>query len=154
MKIMKKLSYSVATENDIPFIMETYNKNIEALHGIHRDYDTWKNFLLNTNVTYYIVDKNISVAWFRLDLIDDTLWLGMLQVDPDFHRQGIGRYILTVVEDIAKMNNVKKIGVHTTDDNMAAQSLYKSAGYYVVEYGDCTTADGIKRMGYTFIKGI
>lgn len=151
---MKELSYSIATENDIPFIKETYDKNIDALHGTYRDYDTWRNLLSNANVVYYIVNKNIPVAWFRLDLIEEILWLGMLQVDPNFQRQGIGKYILTVVEDVAKMNNVNKIGVHTTDDNLAAQLLYKSAGYCVAEYGECTTADGIERMGYTFFKEI
>lgn len=151
---MKKLSYSIATEKDIPFIKETYDKNIEALHGIYRDHDTWKDLLLNTNVSYYIVNKNIPVAWFRLDLTEEILWVGMLQINPDFQRQGIGKYILTVVEDIARMNNVKKIGVHTTDDNLPAQLLYKSKGFCVEEYGECTTADGIKRMGYTFLKEI
>ena len=141
-------------EITVPMLIISIEKPIDALHGIYRDHDTWKNLLSNTNVVYYIVNKNIPVAWFRLDLIEETLWLGMLQVDPNFQRQGIGKYILTVVEDVAKMNNVNKIGVHTTDDNLAAQLLYKSAGYCVAEYGECTTADGIERMGYTFFKEI
>lgn len=37
---MKETKIYVATENDIPFILETYNENIEFLHGAKRTFDT------------------------------------------------------------------------------------------------------------------
>ena len=49
---------------------------------------------------------------------------------------------------------VKKIGIHTTEDNLAARELYLSAGYELMEIGPCTTADGKERVGYTFQKEI
>ena len=78
----------------------------------------------------------------------------MLQVKTIYQHKGVGRYILSVVEDIAKEKDYKKIGIHTTEDNIAARTLYLSAGYSVTEIGPCITADGKERVGYTFQKEI
>lgn len=151
---MNKLKYLIASEQDIPFIMDVYNENIECLHGIHRDFETWKNLISDKNSVYYIVQADTPVAWFRIDITDDIIWLGMLQVKPEFQHQAIGRNILSFTEAFAETKNRRKIGIHTTEDNIAAKSLYESAGYTVAEIGKCTTADGIERTGYTFIKTI
>lgn len=34
--------YSLMPENELSFVMKTYDENIEALHGIHKNYETWK----------------------------------------------------------------------------------------------------------------
>lgn len=73
-----------------------------------------------------LLDKD---SWLRLDIEDEELWLGMLQVKPLYHRQGVGKYILSVVENIAKEKGIQRIGIHTTEDNIAARKLYLSAGY-------------------------
>ena len=73
---------------------------------------------------------------------------------PIYQNKGIGKYVLSVVEEMAKEKGYKNIGIHTTEDNIAARSLYLSAGYTVTEIGQCTTADGIERVGYTFQKNI
>ena len=78
----------------------------------------------------------------------------MLQVNPTYHRKSVGKYILLVVEDIARKRGLKKVDIHTTEDNIAARALYLSADYLVTEIGPCTTADGKKRVGYTFQKVI
>jgi len=146
--------YSVATENDLAFISETYNENIASLHGVHRSYDVWRQLLTDENSRYYVVRIGMPVAWFRIDLTENELWLGMLQVKPEYHRKGIGKYILSVIENIAGKRGIKIIGIHTTEDNIAARALYMSAGYLVTEIGPCTTADGKERVGYTFQKTI
>lgn len=149
---MDNLVYAVATQNDVAFIKETYDENIDALHGVNRSSDAWKELLANKDSVYYIVRAEEAVAWFRLDVENGELWIGMLQVKPMYHRQGVGRYILSAVEDIAKEKGFQKVGIHTTEDNSAARALYLSAGYAVTEIGPCTTADGIERVGYTFEK--
>lgn len=148
------MKYSFATEEDLGFIIETYNENIESLHGACRDFDTWKRLLSDKKSVYYIVYERKPVAWFRIDFETDELWLGMLQVKPAYHHQGIGKYILTVVEDLAEKDGFRKIGIHTTEDNLAARALYLSEGYEVTEIGPCTTADGVVRVGYTLEKEI
>jgi ribosomal protein S18 acetylase RimI-like enzyme len=78
----------------------------------------------------------------------------MLQVSKAHQRRGIGKYILSVVEAMAKERGISTVGIHTTEDNTAARGLYTWAGYTVTEIGPCTTADGVDRVGYTFQKQI
>lgn len=151
---MDKLGCSVATEKDIAFINETYNENIDRLHGVQRNADVWKELLSEKDCLYYVVNADTPVAWFRIDIEDGGLWIGMLQVKPIYQHKGVGKYILSVVEVIAKENGYKRIGIHTTEDNTIARALYLSAGYAVTEIGPCTTADGKERVGYTFQKEI
>ena len=151
---MDKLMYSVATENDIVFINETYNENITRLHGVQRNVAVWKELLRDKDSTYYVVNAEAPVAWFRIDMEDGGLWIGMLQVKPIYQHKGIGKYVLSVVEDIAREKGYKTVGIHTTEDNIIALALYLSAGYTVTEIGACTTTDGKERVGYTFQKEI
>lgn len=151
---MNKFVCSVATENDIAFINETYNDNLEKLHGVRRNIDYWKELLTGKDKTYYVVNGETTVAWFRTDIENDELWIGMLQVKPIYQHKGIGKYVLAEVEDIAKEKGYKKIGIHTTEDNIVARKLYLSSGYKVTKIGPCTTADGKERVGYTFHKEI
>ena len=145
-------NYAPAAQADLPFIRDTYEENIASLHGVHRSDDVWQTLLADENSLYYMVFASSPVAWFRLDLEDDALWLGMLQVKPACQRKGIGRYVLSVVESIAAEKGFRKVGIHTTEDNLPARALYTSAGYLVTEIGPCTTADGVDRTGYTFLK--
>ena len=84
---MKQMSYYAATENDIAFIAQTYEENIKSLHGNYRNYDDWQGLLSDENSMYYMVRESKPVAWFRVDIEDSELWLGMLQVRPAYHRQ-------------------------------------------------------------------
>ena len=151
---MDKLTYSVAMEKDIAFIHETYMENIDRLHGVQRDVAVWKELLSKPQSTYYVVRAEMPVAWFRIDVEADGLWIGMLQVKPIYQQKGVGKYILSVAEDIAREKEHNTIGIHTTEDNIIARTLYLSAGYSVTEIGPCTTADGQERVGYTYQKGI
>jgi GNAT superfamily N-acetyltransferase len=149
---MKNLTYRVATEKDIAFIGEVYHENIESLHGNCRNADTWKKLLSEPDKDYYIVGGKTPVAWFRTDVEEGGFWLGMVQVLPEYHRQGVGTFILAAAEAMAKEKGYSKIGVHTTQDNTAARALYQRAGYAQTEIGPCFTADGVERIGYTFEK--
>ena len=143
-----------AAERDIPFIAATYEENIENLHGNSRDYATWQKLLCAPDAEYYVVRSDVPLAWFRVDTENGELWLGMLQVSKTHQHRGIGKYILSVVEAMAKERGISTVGIHTTEDNIAARGLYAWAGYAVTEIGPCTTADGVDRVGYTFQKQI
>ena len=151
---MIEYAYRPATQQDIPFIAVTYEENINSLHGNHRDCATWHKLLSEQSSEYYVVHQNTPLAWFRVDMENGELWLGMLQVSKAHQRRGIGKYILSVVEAMAKERGISTVGIHTTEDNTAAQGLYAWAGYTVTEIGPCTTADGVDRVGYTFQKQI
>lgn len=154
---MEPFSFEPASPAHIPFIAAAYEANLEALHGAHRTPETWAELLNAPGQRYFIVTSGSPVAWFRLDEDDSdpaTGWVGMVQVHPDFHRRGVGRYILTAAEALLRSEGRHKIGLHTTEDNLPARSLYLSQGYTVTEVGPCTTADGAQRVGYTFLKDL
>lgn len=151
---MEHLKFRIATSKDIEFIKTIYDLNIESLHGEYRNLDTWANLIRDQNKKYYIVHSQCDLGWFRIDEYGDHLELGMIQIDPRFHRHGIGKFIISVTENIAKENNYKSIIIHTTEDNIPAQRLYISCGYKLIEVGECLTADGKTRMGHTYFKNI
>lgn len=148
---MENLHFRPATEKDLPFISQVYAQNIAALHGAKRTLEDWMPLFARKDHAYYIVLADSPVAWFRLDAEEEPE-LGMVQVAPCHHRQGIGRYIISVSEQLAQEQGSAKLIIHTTEDNRAAKALYLGAGYALTEVGPCTTADGAERIGYTFEK--
>lgn len=150
--LTEKLYFKTASEQDIPFISEVYNQNINALHGNNRSFEDWKKLISVNNSTYYIALSSEPVGWFRIDIDKEVLWLGMIQVKPRHQGKGVGKNILSFVENLAKDKQIHKIGIHTTEDNISARNLYISSGYSVSLIGKCTTADGVERIGYTFFK--
>ena len=52
---MNSTDFYIASKTDIPFISETYNQNIDKLHGINRTFDDWGQLLIDEKSTYYIV---------------------------------------------------------------------------------------------------
>ena len=149
---MELLVYSVATEADIPFIQNTYNENINSLHGAVRCEADWKAQLSRQDCAHYIVQAETPVGWFRVDIEDGQFFLGMLQIKPACQRRDIGKWVVAIAETMAQEQGFKAIGIHTTEDNFPARALYLSCGYDITEIGPCTTADGIDRVGYSFQK--
>ena len=150
---MTDLSYRPAVDADLPFIIDIYNRNIEALHGELRSYERWQE-IFHSGSEYYIVENSGEVAWFRIDAEEDILDLAMVQVSPEHQHMGIGRFIVESFEKIAKEKVFHNLVIHTTEDNIPAKNLYLKCGYEVTEIDECTTADGATRMGYTFEKKI
>jgi GNAT superfamily N-acetyltransferase len=150
---LEHLVFRIASKDDVPFIQDVYEQNMEMLHGVYRSCNDWEVLLAEGKSDYYIVCAQEPVAWFRTEIEDDTLWLGMLQVEPRLQHKGIGRAVLSYFEGLAT-DGISQVGIHTTDDNLPARSLYEKCGYSVTEIGPCTTADGIERVGYTYMKNV
>lgn len=102
----------------------------------------------------FIIQKGIvPVAWLKVNGLDSGMaWISMLVVHQKFKRQGVGTFTVKFAENFARSKGFSKMGIHTTDDNIAAQSLYRKCGYTITEDGDCTSGDGVSRKRYTFIK--
>ena len=144
---------------DVGLVTRFYGENIEPLHGRKITYEEWCDFISQNNPdeTHFIIHKGaMPVAWLKLNGILDgeTGWISMLAVDPPMQHKGAGKYAIEYSEQFFSSIGKKKVGIHTTDDNIPAQNLYKKCGYEITEYGECATGDGMKRMGYTFIKDI
>lgn len=144
---------------DAGFVTMFYNNNIEPLHGTTITYEEWCYWLSkkDPDEAHFIIHKGaMPVAWLKLNGILDgeTGWISMLAVDPPMQHKGAGKYAVEFSEQFFRSKGKNKVGIHTTNDNITAQNLYKKCGYEITEYGECTTGDGVKRMGYTFIKYI
>ena len=148
------MNYRKVNADDIPFISEVYSLNIKAVHGNVRDFKMWSEIISDKGKEHYIVFDQEPVGFFRIDMMDNSLELGMLQIHPKYQHQGIGKYIIKEVEQIAKNKGVDTVIIHTTEDNKIAQKLYISSGYTLMEIGECTTADGASRIGYTYLKNL
>lgn len=148
-----------ATAFEAIFVCMFYAQNIEALHGKDISLEEWKEILSkdDTDEQNFIIYKGeIPVAWLRVNGLQnkETAWISMLVVSDKWHRQGIGTFAVGFAERFIKSKGFSKVGIHTTEDNIPAQNLYKKCGYAITEYGDCTTGDGIARKGYTFEKNL
>ena len=66
----------------------------------------------------------------------DSVWLSMLFVAPQFHRQGIGEFAVKYAESFVAKKGFRKLAIQTTNDNIPAQSLYKKCGYSEVRKTD------------------
>lgn len=141
-----------ADVQDISFIDNVYNLNIDKLHGKKRSHGKWLELLNASSSEHFIVSMDVDVGWIRLDYYKNYLELGMIQIHPNFQNRGIGKKIIIEVENFALKNECKTIIIHTTEDNVIAQKLYASSGYILKEIGPCNTADGVERVGYTYIK--
>jgi len=154
---MKCAKFNVvsATSEYAKFVSEIYNENIEALHG--GDIYNWNEIFLRDKTdekNFIICENDLPVAWLRIDGVNskDIAWISMLIVEMKSQGCGVGIYAVNFAEEYIKSKGFNRIGVRTTEDNVAAQALYKKCGYAITEYGDCTTADGASRKGYTFEK--
>jgi ribosomal protein S18 acetylase RimI-like enzyme len=52
-----------------------------------------------------------------------------LYIDPGWRRQGIGRRLIALAEELALVGGAADLIILTGDDNVPAQALYRSLGY-------------------------
>lgn len=157
--IYRILPYSVIPVNsdDAVSVMTFYQQNIESLHGKQISLDEWKDVLSPNDEdeqNFLVCRGCMSLAWLRINGLfnKDMAWISMLAVSDKHHRQGIGSYAIEFYEKFVKEKGFRQIGVHTTENNIPAQNLYRKCGYDVTEYGECTTGNGVRHMGHTFVK--
>lgn len=150
--IVKKADVSEA-EN----IAMLYEKNLKALHGNEISCNEWCEALLENDKdeSHFIIYKGTTpVAWVKINGLcnSDNSWISMLAADPDFHRQGAGRFAVEYAEKYSKDKDKKQIFVKTTQDNLAAQKLYLKCGFVICNETEYKTGDGVSRAGIVFSK--
>ena len=101
--------------------------------------DEWQNPLLSelTNGHQWIVadcDKNgiIGAAYFGPEQVSNSLWnIYFLAVSPSQHGKGIGRTIMTHIEERALAENINTLLVETSslEKYSQARGFYLSMGY-------------------------
>lgn len=139
------------------YVMDFYNQSIGILHGKEISLDEWKSILSSDDEdeqNFLICHGCIPVAWFRLNGLKnkEVAWISMLVVSGKHQRNGIGTYAVRYAEKFAKNRNFIKMKIHTTEDNIPAQNLYKKCGYSIINYRERSTEDGTNHIDYTFVK--
>lgn len=149
-------------EKDMRFLADLLNNEsiLAALHNEKLSYDEWldvyrKYWKNDTDEKHFILFfKDKPAGWLKINGLDgkDTAWLSMLAVAPEHQRKGLGKAAVSFFEEYASDRGFISVGIRTTEDNSAAQSLYKRCGYEIAERSESVTGDGLKMMSYTFFK--
>ena len=145
--------------DDADFVMIFYKQNIERLHGQPISLQEWKDILSaedEDEQNFLICRGCMPVAWLRVNglMNSDMAWLSMLVVSDKHQRQGVGRYAVAFAEDYVRQKGFGKIAIHTTEDNIPAQNLYRRCGYEVTGHDVCEMGDGVQYGEYTFVKAL
>lgn len=158
----EKITVRGLVEKDISFLAELMNNEsiASALHSERLSYDGWldvyrKYWKEDTDEKHFILFfEETPAGWFKINGLDGkgTAWLSMLAVAPDYQRRGLGSAAVAFFEKYISGRGFSSAGIHTTEDNSAAQKLYKKCGYEVTERFETITGDGSKMMSYTFFK--
>lgn len=67
---------------------------------------------------------------------DRHVYISNLAVDQTFRRQGIAIALLRSCEQVAQRWGIYELHLHVMEDNLAARSLYRKAGFSVVQAED------------------
>ncbi|MGN1136365.1 MAG: GNAT family N-acetyltransferase [Oscillospiraceae bacterium] len=149
-------------EKDMRFLADLLNNEsiLAALHSEKLSYDEWldvyrKYWKNDTDEKHFILfSEDKPVGWFKINGLDgnDTAWLSMLAVTPEYQRKGLGTAAVSFFEEYISDRGFHSAGIHTTEDNSAAQKLYKKCGYEITERSESVTGNGSKMMSFTFLK--
>ncbi|MCX4256573.1 MAG: GNAT family N-acetyltransferase [Oscillospiraceae bacterium] len=158
----EKITVRGLEEKNIRFLSELLNNEsiIAALHSERLSYDGWlevyrKYWKEDTDEKHFIMFfEGTPAGWFKINGLDgkDTACLSMLAIAPEYQRKGLGKAAVSFFEKYISDRGFSSAGIHTTEDNSAAQKLYKKCGYEVTEHFETVTGDGSKMMSYTFFK--
>lgn len=142
----------IADLMDEPSIIEALHIKKHTFNDWKEAYKCWETEEFEKN--FIVFKGSAPVCWLKLNGFEskDMAWISMLVVGSRFQRTGVGTFAVRFAEEYIKSKGINKVGIHTTGDNIAAQSLYKKCGYGVTGYRDCTTDDGEYGKEYTFEK--
>lgn len=156
---MADLTHRPAVRADIPALTTLVDAAIAELQKPFLDADQIRSSRaimgLDTQLiddgTYFVVERAGSIAgcggWSRrattyggdhspgrdaslLNPETDAAKVRAMYTHPDFTRQGVGRYILTLCEAAARQEGFRRVELMAT---MAGEPLYRSAGYEPAE---------------------
>ena len=153
------LAITPAALDDAAFIARVYGENLRALHGVPIPLDEWRALLAanDPDERHFILRMGDEpCAWLKLNGLegDDTGWISMLVVLPEWQRKGLGATALAFAEDVLRSMGKRRIGLHTSGDNQPALSLYRRAGFEIVDQQDCRWDDQALVPDITLMKSL
>ena len=93
----------------------------------------FENELEDNPYGYYVVEDDHGVnGYLGLWIVDTTIQVTTLGVDPMHQRQGIARRLLEHMIEVARSKGVSLITLEVRQSNGAAKALYTSFGFKTV----------------------
>jgi len=92
-------------------------------------------FLSNpANLIFACIENNRIIGFaygYELNRLNNTgnmLYIHEVGVLPEYHRQGIGKQLLSGIKSLCKLSGICRFFLFTEKSNIAACALYESAG--------------------------
>lgn len=140
----KNYHIQTVTQNDIPVITKLVNSAYQGepgskswtseghiVTGQRTTEDIVHNLLQQTSITMLkcIDEQQVIVGCVLLEKKENTLYLGMLSVDPQLQTSGIGKLLLQGSEAFARDHQYNSITITVIDRRHELIDWYKRKGY-------------------------
>ena len=76
-------------------------------------------------------DDKIGVLWVQVK--EQKAFIFDFVIDEAFRGKGYGKQALAAMDEKLKSMDVESVGLHVFGDNVAAQELYKKAGFQITD---------------------
>lgn len=130
----KRHKMKVAHPSDAPILVEL-QKLCYSHDAIWSEELLFNEMSYHSNCLYLIMyDRDLPIAFIGSWIKGDECHVSNIVTMPSYQRQGIGYYLLSQVERIARMNGCQYYTLEVRVSNIKAQRLYKTYGFKPVGY--------------------
>ncbi|MFI5693491.1 GNAT family N-acetyltransferase [Kribbella sp. NPDC051586] len=132
------ITLRTATRDDIP-VLASVLANVQAQADPSIDVEEQRRGMTEAINGYFGLDEpesilsiveydGVPVGRLRVVRFDDRIFLGGLQIHPDFQRRGIGTELVTALQDESRSAG-KPLVLTVERDNTRARTLYERLGF-------------------------
>jgi ribosomal protein S18 acetylase RimI-like enzyme len=136
---MQQADFEVYLERGIREYAEDHvrNGNWQAEGALEKSKREFEHYLPDgihskDQYLYTIIDEQgnkIGALWVQVK--DYKAFVFDFRIEEKFRGQGFGKQALTAMDETLKSMAVDSVGLHVFGDNIAAQELYKKAGFQI-----------------------
>lgn len=80
---------------------------------------------------YSIIDGSTKVGVLWVEVKEQKAFIYEFVIDEALRGKGYGKQALAAMDEELKSKNVESVGLHVFGDNIAAQELYRKAGFQI-----------------------
>lgn len=118
------MDYGRLSYNNI-WVYKKDNKNI----GMIIAYDSNQAEKLDKPLLEYLETKDSHVKKFNKECFEDEFYIDTISINEDFQGQGIGKKLISFIEEKAKDLSFKKLSLLVEYENHNALRLYEKIGF-------------------------
>ncbi len=92
-----------------------------------RKYSEWSQLFVCLNT------QNLAIGFALLDIFDGNAHLEELDVDPEFHRQGAAKLLMSHIIEWARQKKLKYMTLRTFNTTRWSVNLYQKYGFEIID---------------------